>query len=75
MISARLAGAILIQAITFLGPLAAAIAGFMSGELAGVAAPFLWFSVGVPFSYRVLDRPAGSRLASGRRKVLRPVRL
>ena len=75
MISPRLAGAIVIQVITFLGPLAAAPAGLISGELAGIAAPLLWFSAGVPLSYRVLDRPAGPRVAGSRRKVLRPVRL
>ena len=75
MILPRLAGAIFIQAISFLGPLAGAWAGVISGELAGLVAPLVWFSAGVPLSYRALDRRAGSRSAAGRRKMLRPVRL
>jgi len=75
MISPRLAGAIFVQAITFVGPLASARAGLIGGELAGIAAPLLWFFAGVPLSYRALDRRANSRLAPSRRKVLRPVRL
>jgi hypothetical protein len=75
MISPRLAGAIFIQAISFLGPLAGAWAGVISGELAGVVAPLLWFSAGVPLSYRAVDRRAGSRPAASRRRLLRPVRL
>jgi hypothetical protein len=76
MISPRLAGAMLIQAMSFLGPLAAAPMGLLSGESTGVVAPLLWFFLGIPLSYRVLDRrPASSRVAPSRRKVLRPVRL
>ena len=71
----RLAGAILVQAIAFLGPLAVAAAGLLSGELAGLSAPILWFCVGVPLSYRFLDRPAHPQPTLSRRKVLRPVRL
>ena len=76
MSSPRPIAAILIQAFSFVGPLAAAPAGFISGELAGVAAIFVWFSAGLPLSYRVLDgrRPASEAVPS-RRKVLRPVSL
>jgi hypothetical protein len=76
MISPRPAVAILIQAFAFVGPLAAAREGFISGEFAGVAAITMWFSAGLPLSYRVLDgrRPASQAVPS-RRKVLRPVRL
>jgi len=74
MISLRRTVAILIQAFAFVGPLAAAPAGFISGELAGVAAIFVWFSAGLPLSYRVLDgRRSASQAAPSRRKVLRPV--
>ena len=67
MISPRLAGAIVVQAITFVGPLAASSTGLISGELAGIAAPLLWFSAGLPLSYRVLDRRplAGERRHHG----------
>ena len=75
MISPRLAGVVSIQAAAFLGPLVAAWAGFISGELAGVVASVLWFSAGLPLSYRVLDRRPASQAAPSRRKVLRPVRL
>jgi hypothetical protein len=75
MISPRLAGAVLVQGITFLAPLTAAQLGFIGGELTGVAAPFLWFFVGLPLSYRVLDRRPAPRVAPSRRRVLRPVRL
>lgn len=75
MISPRLAGAIFLQAITFIGPLAAAQTGLFNGELAGVAAPLLWFFAGLPLSYRLLDRRPAPQVAPSRRKLLRPVRL
>jgi hypothetical protein len=64
MVPLRLTAAAAIQAVAFLGPLAAAPAGLVSGELAGAAAPLLWFSAGLPLSYRLLDR-GRDRLAAG----------
>jgi hypothetical protein len=75
MLSPRLAAAIFVQGSTFLAPLAAAQMGFIGGELTGVAAPLLWFTVGLPLSCRVLDRRPAPRVARSQRKVLRPVRL
>ena len=74
MISARLAGAIVVQVTTFLGPLAAVPIGLLSGELSGVIAPLAWFFVGLPLSYRVLDSGLWPRRAVSRRRALRPVR-
>ena len=52
-----------IQVIALLVPVAAGLAGLISGGLAGLASLVAWAGVGVPASYAVIDRIQAVRQA------------
>lgn len=47
--------AVAIQIAAFLVPLAAGLAGWVSGAVAGFASVTVWFAVGLPVSYAFMD--------------------
>ena len=55
-------GVLAVQVAVFLTPLAMAPMGVMSGEMAGLIAIVLWFVLGTPLSYAVLDRVRSRRV-------------
>lgn len=55
-------GVLAVQVAVFLTPLAMAPLGVMSGEMAGLIAIVLWFVLGTPLSYAVLDRARARRV-------------
>lgn len=48
--------AIAIQLLALLVPVAAGLAGFISGGLAGLASIVAWAGLGIPASYAVIDK-------------------
>ena len=54
---------IAIQVVAFLVPVAAGLAGLISGGLAGLASIVAWAGLGVPASYAVIDRIQAVRRA------------
>ena len=54
---------IAIQLLALLFPVAAGLAGLISGGLAGLASIVAWAGVGVPASYTVIDRIQAARRA------------
>ena len=54
---------IAIQVVALLVPVAAGLAGLISGGLAGLASIVAWAGVGVPASYAVIDRIQAVRRA------------
>jgi hypothetical protein len=61
--SAALLAVSVIQLAVFLGPLVAARAGVIAGQLAALAAVGIWFVAGLPLSFAVVD--AAKRPGSG----------
>jgi hypothetical protein len=54
---------IAIQVVALLVPIAAGLAGLISGGLAGLASIVAWGGLGVPASYAVIDRIQAARRA------------
>ena len=64
-----LAIAAAIQLVVFFLPIAAGVAGLISGGVAGLTAVLGWFVAGIPASYAVVDTFA-ARNARGRKRAL-----
>ena len=56
-------GVLTVQVVVFLTPLAMAPMGVMSGEMSGLIAIVLWFVLGTPLSYVVVDHSKARRLS------------
>ena len=53
-----------VQIAAFLVPIAAGLAGWVSGAVAGFASVIAWFAVGLPLSFVLADRRAARTLRS-----------
>jgi hypothetical protein len=69
-----LVSAAAIQLLVFFLPIAAGIAGLMSGGIAGLAAVTGWFVVGIPLSYALMDARAARLARAADRSHLSAVR-
>jgi hypothetical protein len=62
--SGSLAAVVAIQLASLVVPLAAGIAGLVSGATAGLLSVTAWFVVGLPLSYAIVDSRAARRAAA-----------